>query len=637
MIGMYRLAILLGLLVVITVPFGTSVAHALSDSPPVTITEWRMLWEEKADRAVEEVANMPNESWMTFSQGDSLPEKPEGIKRAWVKLDIPDIDFSRPSLLISKLTAKDVRIYDNNRVVYESKRDYPYNKNEILLPLDSTASNISIYMLLHTDSDWLGIKGDIRIDDYNNLNKRYMNKEVLDVILGTSLLFISLAMYICSFFLNKTHLMGWTSLSTIIMSVGFMVITYSSYLHNIYPQYEFIFFYLFEIGSLLIMPATFVFFEMIFGRGPLGLISYLKRFQLFILCFSLVFIVIKNFVQEVNDIYPMFSMIVFGFSVIVGNSILLFTLITHCVKGNREAIIITTGFGAFCLVGISEITWYFYTGMSYEMYMWKWGILFFIASMIAILTRNIMKNYDQLIIYSNKLEVFNNELQRSEKMEVISQLAASVAHEVRNPLQVTRGFLQLIREKTQNEKEKGFMVLAMDELDRASEIITDFLTFAKPQLDQTELLNLVNEIRQIEAILIPLATMQGASIHVDLTPDLFIKGNSSKFKQALINIIKNSIESLSDAGEVRIKSYKDSDDRVYIIVSDNGEGMEESELKRLGEPYYSKKTKGTGLGLMVTFRIIEIMEGTLQFSSRKGFGTEAIICFNSVENTPTTQ
>ncbi|GIQ70215.1 hypothetical protein XYCOK13_30390 [Xylanibacillus composti] len=208
-------------------------------------------------------------------------------------------------------------------------------------------------------------------------------------------------------------------------------------------------------------------------------------------------------------------------------------------------------------------------------------------------------------------------------MQIISELAASVAHEVRNPLQVTRGFLQLLNVNT-TEKTKKYLSLALDELDRASDIITDFLTFAKPQLDHVAKLHLATEMKHIEGVLLPLTNLQGGEIVSNIPNDLYIKGNSAKFKQALINIIKNSIESLRGKGQIRISALKERND-VVIVIRDNGEGMDEATVAKLGQPYFSTKTKGTGLGLMVTFRIIEVMNGSIHFSSELGVGTEVII------------
>ncbi|MBW4838105.1 MAG: HAMP domain-containing histidine kinase, partial [Paenibacillaceae bacterium] len=251
----------------------------------------------------------------------------------------------------------------------------------------------------------------------------------------------------------------------------------------------------------------------------------------------------------------------------------------------------------------------------------------FLGSLIIILSRRFVANHEQVVEYSKQLEMFNNELQRSEKMEIISELAASVAHEVRNPLQVTRGFLQLLVEK-QQQADKVYLSMALEELDRASGIITDFLTFAKPEGGKITELNVLDEFIHIEGILVPLANLQGGKITTHIPKDLYVRGNSSKFKQAFINIIKNSIEALRGEGDIQIWGYE-KDGHVVIHIKDNGEGMDDEVLARLGEPYFSNKTKGTGLGLMVTFRIIEVMDGEINFKSKKGAGTEAIIQFPS--------
>jgi len=221
--------------------------------------------------------------------------------------------------------------------------------------------------------------------------------------------------------------------------------------------------------------------------------------------------------------------------------------------------------------------------------------------------------------------MYNNELQHYEKLELISELAATVAHEVRNPLQVTRGFIQLISTNAVI-KEKDYINFALIELDRASAIITDFLTFAKPEMNDMKELKLIEELDHIEGILFPLANQHGAIIVVDVPDNIRIYGNSSKFKQALVNLVKNSIESLEDTGEIRIWAYV-SEGKVNIHIRDNGIGMSEEELVRLGEPYYTNKQAGTGLGLLVTFRIIQGMNGTIEFNSFKGTGTEVILTF----------
>jgi two-component system sporulation sensor kinase B len=124
------------------------------------------------------------------------------------------------------------------------------------------------------------------------------------------------------------------------------------------------------------------------------------------------------------------------------------------------------------------------------------------------------------------------------------------------------------------------------------------LTFAKPGVDTVELFEVSGELKHVTGILVPLANLQGGAIELHLQDDLQVLGSSAKFKQAFINLIKNSIESLQDEGLIIVTAWKTSR-HIVISVQDNGEGMKVSELARLGEPYYSNKTKGTGLGLIV--------------------------------------
>ncbi|WP_169087173.1 sensor histidine kinase [Paenibacillus sp. PL91] len=597
--------------------------YAQSSSPAIAITEWEMMWEKDPDSTVQDASSRQGE-WIKINFGEKYPTLPKDIHAAWIRFNLPELVWSVPVLAVNKLYAQDMKIYMDEQIVYDSKRKYAYDKNQFLLPLNLSASNSTIYIKVNSFTGRLGLQEQLMVGEYQIVSKNYMIRDLVDVILGAALIFISITILVCMLFLNKTFMKGWSSLGTVILSVGLMILTYSPFVHINFSEYGRISYYMFDIASMLLMPSLFIFIEKVFGRGPYGLISSFRKIQVVITIISTVWLLISLKWESVYELYAYVSVFSFGLSIIVGNCLFIGSLIVFSRKGNRDAIIMTSGLILFAAIGASEVLWYFASGKLHLMFYWKFGILGFLISLIIILAKQISHNYEQVVKYSKQLEVFNNELQRSEKMEMISQLAASIAHEVRNPLQVTRGFLQLLGSKANNEKDKSYMIIAIDELDRASEIITDFLTFAKPQLEHTSILNIKEELQQIEGILVPLATMQGGIINVNTNTDLYVRGNSSKLKQALINIIKNSIESLTDNGVIDIQAY-DYMEEVLIRIKDNGEGMNEADLMRLGEPYYSKKSKGTGLGLMVTFRIIEAMQGKIIFKSTKGVGTEVII------------
>ncbi|WP_179884802.1 HAMP domain-containing sensor histidine kinase [Bacillus sp. AFS015802] len=217
-------------------------------------------------------------------------------------------------------------------------------------------------------------------------------------------------------------------------------------------------------------------------------------------------------------------------------------------------------------------------------------------------------------------------LVKIEKMEVLSQLAASISHEVKNPLTVIKGFLRLLhQENLPIGKKEQYLAIASSELNRAEEIINDYLTFAKPDPDQVENISISEQLYKLADMVEPLSNQQSVIVHKDIQEAVII-GNTRSFQQAFLNIIKNAIEAMPAGGTLTILS-KVQKGEVKITISDTGTGMTPIQQARLGEPYFSTKEKGTGLGLMVSYRIIEAMRGIITVESRLGKGTSFQIVF----------
>jgi signal transduction histidine kinase len=618
----------LGIILVILLKPEAQLAYAANGTNETTIMEWQMMWEEPgSERGIEDMMELGDQGdWFQVSASGDYPVVPPNTTSAWIRFKLPEMSQMRPAMELKNMLAQDVVIYIDSAKVYEVHRNYVYDRNIIMVPLSSTEAGQSVYMHLKSQTMRIGLQSPIIIDNHDNMIKEGMRSDITDVVIGSSLVIISSFMLLSVIFLNRAFLPGWVSLFLVMLSIGVMILSYSTFFDKYYPELGNFMYYAFDVASAILIPTLLIFFEKIFGKGPYSLLSRFNRYLLIMMFISLFLMLVSIAWEPFRDIYTPMSMIFLGFEVVVGNIILIGSLIYYCKKKYKEAYIMAIGLGSFTLITLVEMLWYFISDELYAMMFWKYGIIFFLASLIIMLVRRIMRNYETALQYSKQLEVFNNELQRSEKIEMISHLAASIAHEVRNPLQVTRGFLQILRDKSADEKSKNYTKLAIDELDRAAEIITDFLTFAKPDLGEVTRLNLAQELQQIEAILMPFATMQGGVIQLSVEEDLFVKGNTSKFKQALINIIKNSIEALKEDGYVLIQASRtEVPDYLMITIKDNGEGIEEQDIKRLGEPYYSKKSKGTGLGLMVTYRIIEAMQGDIVINSKKGVGTEVCL------------
>ena len=211
---------------------------------------------------------------------------------------------------------------------------------------------------------------------------------------------------------------------------------------------------------------------------------------------------------------------------------------------------------------------------------------------------------------------------KTEKLQTVSHLAASISHEVRNPLTAARGFIQLLSEDISTHSRKDYADIAIKELDRATEVINDYLTFAKPTLEKEEKINVNEEIQHAVNVITPLATMNGVQVKLSLLEHhlCFTKGERKKFQQCLINILKNGIESMENNGELQIlQTY--TNDIIQIDILDQGKGMTQEQINRLGEPYFTTKEKGTGLGMMVSYSIIRGMNGTIDVTSESEKGT----------------
>ncbi|ANX13642.1 hypothetical protein ABE41_016650 [Fictibacillus arsenicus] len=245
--------------------------------------------------------------------------------------------------------------------------------------------------------------------------------------------------------------------------------------------------------------------------------------------------------------------------------------------------------------------------------------LFELSSSLIILATLIAIIY--LIENMNEQIEMKQELIRTEKMNVVSQLAASVAHEIRNPMTSVRGFMQLMQKEELTKEQQLYISISIEELDRAQEIINQYLALAKPQTNQYETIDLTSVIQQSIDVMHSYAILNSIQITQQVEPSLEIEGLKLEIQQVLINIIKNAIEAIKSEGEIWISAAKNSNGFISIKIKDNGVGLTEDQLKKLGSPYYSTKEKGTGLGLTVCHQIVKQMGGQIMIKSELKKGT----------------
>jgi two-component system, sporulation sensor kinase B len=224
-----------------------------------------------------------------------------------------------------------------------------------------------------------------------------------------------------------------------------------------------------------------------------------------------------------------------------------------------------------------------------------------------------------------EIHQLRSEMQNSEKLKVISELTSIFAHEIRNPMQVTRGFLQLLNEPDLPKKKKEYIQISIEELDRANEIINDFLSFGKPSINNNERIDVGYQLQRVVNIIQSYSLNHNVEIKTDFYDNCWVYANPQKLNQLLINILKNAIESMPNGGIVWITCTSTAEGYIKINIKDQGIGMTKEQIDRLGSPFYSLKESGTGLGMMVSFQIVRSFKGKIQVNSEKGMGTEFII------------
>jgi len=221
----------------------------------------------------------------------------------------------------------------------------------------------------------------------------------------------------------------------------------------------------------------------------------------------------------------------------------------------------------------------------------------------------------------NKMEEL---LRRSEKLTTVGKLAAGVAHEIRNPLTTLKGFLQL--QMQTNKLNREHIDMMMTELDRINLIVGEFLILAKPQATKFEVKDVRFVLGDVMSLLDSQAHLCGVIFQSEFTKEAcYVHCEENQLKQVFINLLKNAMEAMPSGGAIQITVELGEQQEVNIEIVDEGCGIPEEMIPTLGDPFVTGKEAGTGLGIMISQRIIQSHRGTMFISSQIDVGTTVMI------------
>jgi two-component system sensor histidine kinase PilS (NtrC family) len=261
-----------------------------------------------------------------------------------------------------------------------------------------------------------------------------------------------------------------------------------------------------------------------------------------------------------------------------------------------------------------------------------------------------------VVIFQDVTDVvaMEQELRRSERLAGIGQLAADIAHEIRNPLAAISGSVEILEaglaENERDPEPRRLMGIVLREIDRLNDLITEFLQFARPAPTKKTPFDLGAVVEEVVGMF-EVARPEGVELEVDVGSEPIALADPTQVRQVLWNLILNAVQAMPEGGCIRISASRELEesqegtperrnevkgeaDFVEVTVADTGEGIAPEVLERIFDPFFTTKRDGSGLGLATVHRIVEANGGSLRVESRVGKGTVLRVRFPRPVETP---
>jgi len=222
---------------------------------------------------------------------------------------------------------------------------------------------------------------------------------------------------------------------------------------------------------------------------------------------------------------------------------------------------------------------------------------------------------------SREAEV-SSRLRRAEHMASLGELAAGLAHEIKNPLAGIRGVIELLRDESQDESQRNLFEQIVTELDRINRTIHSLLSFARPSLPNRVPTDIAELIEDSLRLIRPNLRKQNIMLEVEVAPDVTrFRLDATHIRHVLVNLVKNAADAIENDGKILVRAITSPDGNdLFISVTDDGPGIPTHLHDKIFEPFYSTKFTGTGLGLAVVDSLVSRSGGVIELISEPGRG-----------------
>lgn len=572
---------------------------------PVTLDNWEYHWgqfpkDEAGNPQWERGGNYEgiyNDLWISSIITLNPPHR--GARNViWYRIQLPATQWSDPSLNI-QVHGK-FRIYSEAKIIYEfgdfSKSGTPYHGSSpriVQIPAESMGK--PLYIEIHSDSKNIGINQYPTLASHSEIILGLLKNQLDKIIIGCFYILsgmISLSPY------YRLRIKPFFSFGLFGIFFGIYTICRTAIINFFYDAP--LLWANVELAALVGgMASVIAFLVQMFGEDRIQdrALKVLWKLHLIFAALTIPFILVNVLkLDEVMFVYHIFMLA----------SLLLLNIYIAIMayQKNRDAQIVLLGTLFFSLMGVID---FFNHLIPQNMVIFSisyLGMVIFLFCLIGVLIR---RTVDMMA-----------RLRNSEKLSLVGQLAAGIAHEIRNPLTVISGNLQLLQQKGYRKETNQLM---LSEIKRINSILNEFLYLAKPASPKLEINNLMEVLNEVVSLYRTQVMNPPIQIVVATTDNvLLIKCDPNQLKKVFMNLLRNAVEAMPEGGKIRIIVRKL---KVNVIMEfiDEGIGITSADLKHLNEPFYTTKEGGTGLGLSISRKIIEEHYGKLQLESELNQGT----------------
>jgi sensor histidine kinase YesM len=557
-----------------------------------------------------------------ISENNNTNLNPTTASEVTFKLKLPENDYTNPSIYFDCITGNNFKVYSSNEIIYEDTSSSCNEQTSFIINIDKnlTEDFLTVKYMSYSPPDK---NQKIFMGNYNDLMTMFNIHQLPYIILGCSFLLIFIFMLTGIIFIDKKNFTIWTSISFLMLSFGFLIISINSGFYIVFPVLKNYRVFLGTYSMFILMIALAYFSENIFAENYK---KFLRIKRISIISYFLLFLLID--LISTSDL--MISRSIMNLIFVIQCLIIFVLTVRFSFRGKKEAQLLMIAFIVFLIpIFMTYIETFKNSLLTSEGY-WQIGVLLFSIVLFIILWKKISNMHSDVIKYTSELEILSEKLYRLDKLK--DSFLKNTTYEFRTPLQGIIGISETMLSEAKNISNKNAdniktIIFIAKNLNELIEKIIDLTKIKNKNLflntipvDLWQISEMITEISN--------SSIDNKNLVIENHIDENIPNviaDEKRLRQILSTLIKNSIK-YTDKGIIKITATEE-DCWVKISITDEGRGIPKEELKEIFDPYDnddnhdSKSSVTNKLNLNLTKYLIELHKGSISIKSELGKGT----------------